>query len=154
MKKVKDFDYYATEDGKIISIRTGKEICQWIDNVGYYQCNFYKNGKKKYVRVHRIIAETFIPNPNNLPQVNHIDGDKTNNNVSNLEWCDNRTNTVHAFENNLTTRHNVKCMINGVAYPSIRTASRITGLNRKTLTAVLYDQKKNNYGVEIKLLEV
>lgn len=154
MKKVKDFDYYATEDGRIISARSGKEMCQWKDNVGYYQCNFYKDGKKKYVRVHRIIAETFIPNPENLPQVNHKDGNKLNNNVSNLEWSTNRENTIHAFNNNLTSRHRVKCVIDGIEYNSIREASRLTGLNRKTLTSILYNGKKNNYGVEIKLLEV
>lgn len=89
MKKIKDYEYYVTKDGKVISIRSGKEMCQWIDNVGYKQCNLYKDGKKKYVRIHRLVAEAFIPNPLNLTQVNHKDGNKLNNNVDNLEWCDN-----------------------------------------------------------------
>ena len=84
-KKIKDFDYLVGNKGTIKNLK-GKEICQWIDNVGYKQVNLFKNGKRYYKRVHRLVAEAFIPNDNNLPQVNHIDGDKTNNTVQNLEW--------------------------------------------------------------------
>lgn len=154
MKKIKDHEYYVTKDGKVISARTGKEMCQWIDNVGYKQCNLYKDGKKKYVRVHRLIAEAFIPNPLNLPQINHKDGNKLNNNVDNLEWCDNSRNTKHAFDNNLTSLKPVACRIDGIDYKSIREASKLTGLNRKILTNILYNNKKNNYGVKIELLKV
>lgn len=68
---------------------------QW----GYEQVTLRKEGNKKTVRVHRIIAQTFIPNPDNLPQVNHIDGNKTNNCVDNLEWCDASHNMKHCFDN-------------------------------------------------------
>lgn len=59
---------------------------------GYLRVGFRMNGKIAHKLVHRLVAQAFIPNPNNLPQVNHKDGDRTNNNVSNLEWCDNYYN--------------------------------------------------------------
>ena len=60
--------------------------------MGYLQVVLHKNNKKYYKRIHRLVAEAFIPNPINLPQVNHINGDKTNNTVDNLEWIDNKNN--------------------------------------------------------------
>ncbi len=72
-----------------------------IDNLGYRTTCLCKNNKRKYKRVHRLVAETFISNPNNLPCVNHIDGNKTNNTISNLEWCTHSQNTSHALSNGL-----------------------------------------------------
>lgn len=60
-------------------------------------CNGNKVPKKKLV--HRLVAEAFIPNPNNLPEVNHIDYNNKNNNVQNLEWCDRGYNMAHCFKN-------------------------------------------------------
>lgn len=54
---------------------------------GYYQIGLRKEGKRKWYAIHRLVAQAFIPNPNNLPQVNHKDENKLNNNVNNLEWC-------------------------------------------------------------------
>ena len=55
---------------------------------GYFSCVLWKNGQKKTVLIHRLVAEAFIHNQNNLPQVNHKDENKENNHVENLEWCD------------------------------------------------------------------
>ena len=63
------------------------------------------NGKQKNCRVHRLVAEHFIPNPDNLPCINHIDGDKHNNHVSNLEWCTYQANMQHAVRTGLTHPH-------------------------------------------------
>lgn len=68
---------------------------------GYLFVVLYKNGEGKSKNVHRLIAEAFIPNPNNLPQVNHKDGNKCNNTIENLEWCTASYNVKHAFDNGL-----------------------------------------------------
>lgn len=68
---------------------------------GRNQYTLSKNGIKYSVRGYRIVAETFLPNPNNYPEVNHKDGNNLNDNVDNLEWCDIDTNLQHALEHNL-----------------------------------------------------
>ena len=145
--------YEIYEDGSIINIKTNKPICQWKDNVGYLQVVIRNNGKKKYMRVHRLVAEHFIPNPNNLPQVNHIDGDKTNNHVNNLEWTDNKTNTQHGYDNNLyhSKKRSIKIKVYNKlgeyinTYKSIRETAQVLNINRKTLSRILFDNKENNY---------
>ena len=68
---------------------------------GYYRVSFSINRKRKQFYVHRLIAEYFIPNPDNLPQVNHIDGNKLNNSLDNLEWVTVQDNVIHAYKNGL-----------------------------------------------------
>lgn len=75
------------------------------DSKGYLRCALSKENKLRTFKIHRLVAQAFIPNPLNLPQVNHIDGDKTNNCVSNLEWCDNSYNQRHAYSNGLNPKH-------------------------------------------------
>jgi hypothetical protein len=75
-----------------------------INKKGYLSVYLSKNSKKHTLTIHRIVAIAFIENINNKPQVNHIDGDKKNNSVSNLEWCTNEENRVHAVKNGLTPR--------------------------------------------------
>lgn len=66
----------------------------------YLKVALFKNGKRKYYSVHRLVAEAFIPNPNNLPIVNHKDEDKTNNRMDNLEWCTYKYNANYGTRNN------------------------------------------------------
>lgn len=68
---------------------------------GYMYQMLYKNGKPKLVRIHRIVAKAYVPNLKKFTQVNHIDGNKQNNNASNLEWCDQHHNMKHAYDTGL-----------------------------------------------------
>lgn len=73
----------------------GKQMKQSLHTKGYKTVSLTKDGDTKTLYVHRIVAEAFIPNPNNFPCVNHIDEDKTNNFVENLEWCSEQYNTTY-----------------------------------------------------------
>lgn len=68
-----------------------------IDRYGYLKMPLSYKGKRYYKTVHRLVAEIFIPNPDNLPEVNHIDGNKLNNHISNLEWCTGEYNLWHSI---------------------------------------------------------
>lgn len=74
-----------------------------ISNKGYHQVELRKNSRSKYPLIHRLVAEVFIENPDNKPQVNHIDGNKGNNRIDNLEWVTSSENAIHAFKNHLRT---------------------------------------------------
>lgn len=81
------------------------------NNDGYLKVHFKNNEKciDKGLFIHRLVAQTFIPNPDNLPQINHKDGNKLNNSIDNLEWCTNLYNQQHAWKNKLHTSHKGIC---------------------------------------------
>lgn len=78
-------------------LRKGRILKQTKGSTKYYNVNLSKNGKIKLKRVHRLVAEAFISNPNNYPCINHKDGNKLNNNVENLEWCSYSYNNKEAY---------------------------------------------------------
>lgn len=96
-------NYFASRDGQIMSnIGSKKKILtQWVDTRGYKRVKIVINKKSTGIGVHRLIALTFLPNPLNKEQVNHKDGNKKNNKVSNLEWNTCAENIKHAWKNNL-----------------------------------------------------
>ncbi|MGN0574879.1 MAG: NUMOD4 motif-containing HNH endonuclease [Ruminococcus sp.] len=107
---------------------------------GYKQVKFSIAGKKLQPLLHRLIAETFIPNPDNLPQVNHIDGNKDNNNVDNLEWCTASQNSSHRSQVLKKwvgrPKKKVKCIETGVVYESSHHASRELKINQDGICSV------------------
>ena len=88
----KNENYLISKSGKVYSLLSNKILKQCMDSGGYYFIRIRKNGKTKAISTHRMVAETFIPNPQNYKYINHIDEDKSNNNVENLEWCSNSYN--------------------------------------------------------------
>ncbi len=88
--------HYITRQEKYLSIKSNKR--------GYACCVFTKNCIEKGMQVHRLVAQAFIPNPQNKPQVNHKNGIKTDNKVENLEWCTQKENAQHAYINGLEPR--------------------------------------------------
>lgn len=109
---------------------------------GYKICILTKNNKRRTFMVHRIVAEAFLPNTKNKKQVNHIDGNKYNNNLDNLEWCTNSENQLHKFRTLGCEAHGGKpkreivCRETGIKYSSAYDASRLTGINRSNIFSV------------------
>jgi hypothetical protein len=99
MKQYLDTPYFVSESGGIF--RDGLKKNTTMSNKGYKMVSTYFYGKSNKLSIHRLVAILYVPNPNNLPQVNHIDGDKLNNHYSNLEWVTNQQNRTHAIENGL-----------------------------------------------------
>lgn len=113
-KDIKNYEglYQISNLGKIkgLSKQDGfyylkERLLKPVNNFGYQRIILSKNKIKKNYFIHKLVAEAFIPNPNNYPIVNHKDGNKENNCVNNLEWCSHKQNTEHAVKNNLI-KHN------------------------------------------------
>lgn len=101
-KQVKDYDNYIIyDDGNIKNTITNQFLKGSIGENGYKYYRLSKDSQKKMFYAHRLVAETFLENEFNLPVVNHKDGDKLNNNLSNLEWASYSENLKHAYQNNL-----------------------------------------------------
>lgn len=93
-------DYEISNYGRIKSYRKKNKtifLKQATNSNGYQFVDLYRNTGHKLFRIHRLVAEYFIPNPENKSEVNHIDGNKRNNCVENLEWCTRSENTIHSF---------------------------------------------------------
>ena len=101
---IKEVNYIVSSDGKIYSTNSvgrakyHQEISQRNNKDGYMQITVGKTGNRSQYRVHRMVAEAFIPNPDNLPEVNHKDNDRTNNCVDNLEWCTHTYNVQYSID--------------------------------------------------------
>lgn len=159
----KDIDGFAgykiSDTGEIFSTKTNKIISQSFDKDGYFRTAIYKDGKRVNVKTHRLVATSFISNPENKPLINHKDGDKTNNNVDNLEWCTQSENMLHSFrvlgnmgllgDASPLSRKIVQISNDGIivnTFGSIREAERVTKIVRSTISKCCKDPSKTAGG--------
>lgn len=128
--------YTHRNDGRILE----KIVLDNGEGKAYYIVDLSKDNRRRHYRIHRLVAEAFIPNPENKPQVNHIDGNKFNNNVENLEWCTRKENMHHATYTGLMIPtygiKPVRCLNDGKTYQSASEAARLLGLNDSSVARV------------------
>ena len=136
----------VSNKGRVYNKAKNKIMKQFLSGSGYKTISLWfgnKNNRKNYL-VHRLVAMAFIQNEQNLPQVNHIDGNKENNNVNNLEWCDASYNNTHAVRIGLRTyKDRMKPVLqikNGEIikeYCSLKDACRQNNIDTKTMWAIV-----------------
>ena len=148
-------------------IKKGRIIIPHISKL-YNVVSLSKNNRVVTVRVHRLVAETFIPNPNNLSQVNHINGNKLDNRVVNLEWCNAKQNVQHAIKTGLVTKEQQNKCVKAMAqtnrkkvnqikngkvintFNSLIEAEKVTGINHKNISSAFRGYSKTAGGYEWK----
>lgn len=149
---INEFDNYAISNlGNIKNIKKGNILTPYLNTNGYLTYTFCQNGVKKTFRLHRLVALYFIDNPNNLPYVNHKDGDKTNNKVENLEWCTAKENDAHARNSGLKNQEKPIIAKNietneTLTFKSVTEAGAFLGINKGTISKVLNGKRKQTHG--------
>lgn len=141
--------------GKIRNIKSGNVYKIYIRKDGRCQVNLREGSKTRPEKVHRLIAKAFIPNPENKSQVNHKNGNQSDNRVINLEWATPSENTKHAFDvlgHTPINQKKVLCLTNGIEYPSAMEAARRLKLNSGNLSSVCRGLYKSTKGFEFKYL--
>lgn len=141
--------YKISSDGKVISANgiRGTEISK----NGYERITLWKKGKGKHYSIHRLVAAAFIPNPNHYDFVNHKDGNKLNNNVDNLEWCNLSQNVQHAYKTGLTHHATTKVIqytkdfVKVREWDSIKEACESLGLTHSNICTVCKDKTNRRF---------
>lgn len=143
--------YQVSNLGNVKSLnkRKGRILKTIKDHFGYLRVRLSKQGELKNHKIHRLVAETFLDNPNNYKQVNHKDENKTNNKVDNLEWCTPKYNCNYGTRNQRITNaqkgKQVLCIETGVIYPSANEVERQLGYNLGNISKCCNGKYKTAY---------
>lgn len=139
MRTVKNFPNYSIDTAGNVINKKGQLLKHEVCKNGYHRVSLSNDDiKHKHCSIHRLVADAYIPNPNNLPQVNHKDLNRGNNNVDNLEWCTPLYNLEHAGVINkasIAKLHKVKCKETGEVFNSIREACNHYNLHHSNIVA-------------------
>ena len=151
IKDIKGYEnYMITEDGRVFSKNRNKYMALVKTTDGYWAIGLYMNSKLKSFKVHRLVADAFIPNPLGRKEINHIDGNKKNNHVSNLEWSTRSENVKHSFDTGLRKpnnhRFNKKVLdtVTGRIYDRMKDAAKAIGVSESYFGQMLNGQYPNN----------
>lgn len=137
-KPIKDYPHLlVSRDGKVWTTTYNRELGQFLTNRGYKVVKLCKDKTIRSIGVHRLVAEAFIPNPDNLPAVDHIDGNKLNNNAENLQWISNSDNTRKACKGKDRRPKPIICIETGRVYLTIKEANRDLNIPEAVLSAVI-----------------
>ena len=159
MKDVQNYEglYAVTSCGKVYSYKSKKFLKPRKGGAGYLEVGLYKGGERKTYRVHRLVAEAYLPNPNNLPCVNHKDENKENNALPNLEWCDWSYNINYGSRNkrvSQTLGKPVFCVELNKTFDGARAAGRELGLDNSHIIKCCNGKLKTTGGYHWRYQEV
>lgn len=139
--------------GRVVSILNDREIKPFVSNRGYQRVALCLNRKLKNYHVHRLVAEAFIPNPNGYDTVDHIDGNKLNNNVDNLQWISRADNIRKAGDTRNKGSKPVICIETGKVYKSIHQASKELHITPAIISAIAKGEYKSYHNLSFKYYE-
>lgn len=147
-KQIEDYpDYDIYDDGRVYSRKSNKFLKPCKNNSGYDTLNLYKgdSASRKTCLLHVLVATYFVPNPNGYKEVNHIDGDKNNNDYRNLEWCTHSDNLHHCYDNNRHSKQkSVLCLENGKVYSSMTKAAEDLHCSGGMISAVCRGKRRRH----------
>ena len=151
LKDIKNFEglYAVNESGDVWSFRSQKFLKQYDNGHGYKMVNISVDGNVFHLRVHRLVAEAFVPNPEGKSDIDHIDNCRDNNHYSNLRWVSAKENCNNVINNRKVSRRKlpVRCIETGVVYQNQTEAANAYGISPKGIGFCLCGKQRSAGGV-------